>query len=129
MDGIAAHTHTHTHTHTHARTHARTHAQNSTSLSLAGKFGSPYLGEAQQPQEQRYPFLSVCAVFSCLQTMVWLPVFEIFNMRLHLGAVRTPYYENMHWKLTLEEEEKNAGPGTGTRVSIAPGFSVGRSTN
>ena len=30
-----------------------------------GEFGSPYLGKAQQPQEQRYPFLSVCAVFSC----------------------------------------------------------------
>ena len=30
----------------------------------------PYLGKAQQPQEQRYPFLSVCAVFSCVQTMV-----------------------------------------------------------
>ena len=27
------------------------------------KFRSPYLGKAQQPQEQRYPFLSVCAVF------------------------------------------------------------------
>ena len=34
------------------------------------KFGSPYLGKAQQPQEQRYPFLSVCAVFPCVQTMV-----------------------------------------------------------
>ena len=31
---------------------------------LAGHFGSSYLGKAQQPQEQRYPFLSVCAVFS-----------------------------------------------------------------
>ena len=29
-----------------------------------GKFGSPYPGKAQQPQEQRYPLLSVCAVFS-----------------------------------------------------------------
>ena len=45
-----------------------------------GKFGSPYLGKAQQPQEQLYPFLSVCAVFSCVQTMVWLPVFGIFNV-------------------------------------------------
>ena len=44
-----------------------------------GKFGSPYLGKAQQPQEQRYPFLSVCAVFSCVQTMVW-PVASV-NVR------------------------------------------------
>ena len=29
-------------------------------------------GKAQQPQEQRYPLLSVCAVFLCVQTMVWL---------------------------------------------------------
>ena len=41
---------------------------------------SPYLGKAQQLQEQLYPFLSVCAVFSCVQTMVWLPVFGIFNV-------------------------------------------------
>ena len=45
------------------------------------KMGSPDLGTAQQPQEQRYPFLSVCAVFSCVQTMVCLPVFGIFNVR------------------------------------------------
>ena len=44
------------------------------------KFGSPYLGKAQQPQEQRYPFISVCVVFSCVQTMVWLPVCGIFNV-------------------------------------------------
>ena len=66
----------------------------STSLSLAAN-GSPYLGKAQQPQEQRYPFLSVCVVFSCVQTMVWLPVFAIFNVctdiaacECKLGAVR-----------------------------------------
>ena len=29
-----------------------------------GQLESPYLGKAQQPQEQRYPFLSVCEVFS-----------------------------------------------------------------
>ena len=32
---------------------------------LCKKFGLPYLGKVQQPQEQRYPFLSVCAVFLC----------------------------------------------------------------
>ena len=57
-------------------------------------FGSPNLGKAQQLQEQCYPFLSVCVVFSCVQTMVWLLMFGIFNMRrcwcvrLHTGAVR-----------------------------------------
>ena len=31
--------------------------------------------KAQQPQEQRYPFLQVAAVFSrVIQTVVWLPI-------------------------------------------------------
>ena len=51
-----------------------------------GKFGSPYLGEAQQPQEQRYLLLAVCAVLSCVQTIVRLPVFEIFNARADVEA-------------------------------------------
>ena len=32
-----------------------------TSFVPCGRFGWPYLGKAQQPQKQRYPFLSVCA--------------------------------------------------------------------
>ena len=44
-----------------------------------GKFGSPYLNKAQQLQEQCYPFLAVFLCV-CVQTMVWLPVFTIFNM-------------------------------------------------
>ena len=51
-----------------------------------GKFRLPYLGKAQQPQEQRYPFLSVCEVFPCVQTMVWLSVFKIFNMCTDVDA-------------------------------------------
>ena len=51
-----------------------------------GKFGSPYESKAQQPQEQRYPFLSVCAVFPCVQTMVWLPVLGIFNVHTDVDA-------------------------------------------
>ena len=45
--------------------------------------GSPYLGNytAQQPQEQRYPFLSESAVFPCDQTKVWLPALGFFNVR------------------------------------------------
>ena len=44
------------------------------------KFGLLYLGKAQQSQEQSDPFLSVCAVFLFVQTMVWLPVFGIVNV-------------------------------------------------
>ena len=39
-----------------------------------------YPDKAQQLQDQHYPFLSACAVLSCVQVMIWLPVFEIFNM-------------------------------------------------
>ena len=59
-----------------------------------GKFRSPYLGKAQQPQEQRHPFLPVCVVFSYVQTMTWLPVFGIFNVRTAVDAcdcTRGPY--------------------------------------
>ena len=50
------------------------------------KFQSPYQSKTQQPQEQRYPFLSVCAVFVCVQTMVWLPMFGISNVRTDVDA-------------------------------------------
>ena len=50
------------------------------SLSLAGNSGRLTWVRLQQPQEQCYPFLSVCAVFLCVQTIVWLPVFGIFNV-------------------------------------------------
>ena len=52
------------------------------------KFGSPYLGNAQQPQEQRYPFLSVCTVLkcSCVQTAVWLTVSGMLNVRKDADA-------------------------------------------
>ena len=55
---------------------------------VAEKFGSSYLDTVQQPQEQRYPFLSVRVAFSCVQTMVWLPVFqfEIVNVRTDVVA-------------------------------------------
>ena len=43
---------------------------------------SPYLGvRLQQPQEQRYPFLTVNAVFPRVKTKIWLPVLGIFNVR------------------------------------------------
>ena len=46
------------------------HFKKNVSTSKYGKFGSPYLGKAQQPQDQRFPFLSVCAVFSSVRTTV-----------------------------------------------------------
>ena len=49
------------------------------------KFGSPYSGKTQQSQEQCDPFLSVCAVFLCVQTMVW--GFLMFTQTLmHVNA-------------------------------------------
>ena len=41
------------------------------------EYSVPCLDKAQQPQEQRYPFLSVCAVVSCLQ-MVPVVFFFLF---------------------------------------------------
>ena len=50
-------------------------------------------GMAQQPQKPRFPFLPLCAVVVCVQTVVY----GIFNVRTDvdacdctLGAVRTP---------------------------------------
>ena len=40
----------------------------------------------QQPQERRHPFLTVRAVFSCVQTKVWLPMLGIFNVRADVNA-------------------------------------------
>ena len=38
----------------------------------------------QQLQEQCYPFLPMCAVFLCVQTVLWLPVFGNFNVRTEI---------------------------------------------
>ena len=48
--------------------------------------GWPYLGRAQESQKQRYPFLSVCAVFPCVQTMVWPQVLGCFNVVTYVDA-------------------------------------------
>ena len=44
------------------------------------------MGKAEQLQEQCYQFLSVCVVFLCVQTMVWLAVFGIFTVCTDTGA-------------------------------------------
>ena len=63
---------------------------------------SLYLSKVQQPQEQRYPFLSVHAVCSFVQTMTWLPVFGIFNV--HTDADAYDCYTNTK-RLTAGESE------------------------
>ena len=55
-------------------------------LSLARNSGCLTWVRLQQPQEQRYPFLTVHAVFSCVQTKVRLPVLWIFHVRTDVNA-------------------------------------------
>ena len=47
----------------------------------AGNLGRLTRVRLKQPQKQRYPFLTMRVVLSCVQTKVWLPVLGIFNMR------------------------------------------------
>ena len=87
---------------------------------------------AQQPQEQRYPFPPTCVALLRVQTMVWLSVLGTFNVRTDTDASNCTrglygHRKSLHWKLTLGEKSL-AAPGTRTRVSIAPGFSVARPT-
>ena len=73
------------------------------------------------------------AVFLCVQT-AWPAVFGIFSMCTDVDACDCTqglyrHHKSLHWKLTLGERKKLATPWTQTWVSIASGFSVGRSTN
>ena len=52
-------------------------------LSLPGRLTWVRL---QQPQEQRYPLLTVRAVFSCVQTKVGLPMPGVFNVHTDVNA-------------------------------------------
>ena len=75
-------------------------------LSLAGNVGHLTWLRRQQPQEQHYPFLSVCAEFLCIQTIIWMPVLQILNMHANADAgdctqtVQTPY-ESLHQNLKI----------------------------
>ena len=100
---------------------------------LLGKFRSPYLGKAQQSQKQCYPFLSVCAVFSCVQAMVWLPVFGVFNVCADVDSCNCTWGLYRHCMRvcagSLLGEKSRAILGTRTHDSIVTGFSVRCSTN
>ena len=66
-----------------------------------------------------------CAVFSCVQTMVWLPVFGILQLMHAIGGHMGVYGQCKRvctgsW---LWEEKTLDTPGTWNRVSIVPGFS------
>ena len=57
----------------------------------------------EQPQEQCYPFQSVCAVFLFVQTMVRLLVFRIFDVPIDACDCTLGLYghrKSQHWKLT-----------------------------
>ena len=58
---------------------SKTYASSSSSSSFSSSSSSS--SSSSVSPAQRYPLLSVCAVFPCVQTMVWLPVFGIVNVR------------------------------------------------
>ena len=100
------------------------------------EFGWPYPGKAQQPQEQRYPFLSVCVVFSCVQTIVWLPlvpVFGIFNVHTDVDACDCTRGLYGHRKKVCTGswpwEKKPCRYGDSNPRQYCAGFSFGRSAN
>ena len=100
-----------------------------TSLSLMANLGRlPWVIKTQQPQEQRYPFPSVCVVFSCFQTTLWMPTLEILNMSTDVDiCLMDTIRESV---LKVDSGRKSlAALGTWTRVSIVPGFSVRCSAN
>ena len=55
---------------------------------LLWQFSSPYLGKSQQSQEQRYPLLPVCAVFSRVRvrTIIIMATTWIFHVRADVEA-------------------------------------------
>ena len=55
-------------------------------LSFAGNSDRLTWVRLQQPQEQRYPFLTVRAVFSWVQTKVWLQMLGTFNVLTDVNA-------------------------------------------
>ena len=94
-------------------------------LPLVGNLGRLTRIRLQQPQEQRHLFLTVCAVFSCVQTKVWLPMLGIFNVHTDVNVFDCTQglYRHrkkvLHWKLTLGDKSL-AAPGSRSYVSGVP---------
>ena len=78
----------------------------------------------QQLQMRRYPFLSVCVVFSCVQTMAApchrLGFVTCTHMLMHVIAHR-----GCMDTVVQSAVEVNSGRKITSRISIAPFFSVG----
>ena len=73
----------------------------------------------------------MCVVFLRVQTVVWLPVFGIFNVHTDVDVCDCTqalygHRKSLHWKLTLGKKYL-AAPGTQTPISAAPGLSAGHS--
>lgn len=92
---------------------------------FCGECGSSWLW-LQQPEGQRCPYLPVYCVLLCVQIMVWLPVFVIYNVCADADA-------SNFFSVTVRESALNADSGrtkslaapvTRTRVNNAPCFSV-----
>ena len=99
-------------------------------LTLAGNSGHLTWVRLQQPQQQRYPFLTVRAIFPCVPAKVWLPTLGIFNVYTDVNACDCTWglfrhHKSLHCKLTLEEKSF-ARPGNWTCISGTP---VRRSNN
>ena len=58
-------------------------------LSLVENSGCFTWIKLQQLQQRCYLFLFLCAVFSCVQTLVWLSVFGIFNMHADIDGIES----------------------------------------
>ena len=91
-------------------------------LSLVENLGRLTWVKLQQPQEQRYPFLTVHAVFSCVQTKVWLSILGVFNVRTDVDACDCTRGICGHRKRVCTESwlwEKNPLPHRGIEPASA----------
>ena len=77
----------------------------------------------QQPQEQHYPFLPVCAtIYFCVsnQWYYWMSVFGIFNVHSHVDAC------NCTWKLYGTVRESAVKADSGRKIHCCAGESNSR---
>ena len=77
----------------------------STSLSLAGNSGRLTCVRHSNHKNNATHF----SVFSCVQTMVWLPVFGFFNILTDVGECDCTqglygHRKSLYWKLTVGEK-------------------------